>query len=183
VIPASLDLLLSSKTSQIGDRFTASIAKPIKGLDGSVLIPTGTKLEGVVTNVDQSQLESSLVPGTTKLEFRFTRMVLPNGATAPINVTLDSIKAAEQKGKAKADSSDTGESKPTAGLQEIGTRGVNIEASGSAADSPLKGLSVSAAPGGGTVQATEASLVDLPPQTVLMLRVQHNTMVPASGLR
>jgi hypothetical protein len=60
---------------------------------------------------------------------------------------------------------------------------VNIEASGSAADSPLKGLSVSAAPGGGTVQATEASLVDLPPQTVLMLRVQHNTMVPASGLR
>jgi hypothetical protein len=178
-IVASLDLLLSSKTSQIGDRFTASIVKPVKALDGTVLIPSGTKLEGVVTNVDQSHLESSLVPGDSRVEFRFNRMVLPNGAAAPINLTLDSVKASDQKGQ-RDPNQDAGEaSKTGSSLAEAAPR----EDQAAASVAQVTGMSVGAMPGGGYVLATEAGVVDLPPQTQLVLRVQHNTMVPASGLR
>jgi hypothetical protein len=178
-IVASLDLLLSSKTSQIGDHFTASIVKPVKALDGTVLIPSGTKLEGVVTNVDQSQLESSLVPGDSRVEFRFNRMVLPNGAAAPINLTLDSVKASDQKAQ-RDPNQDAGEgSKTGSSLAEAAPRDDQAAASVAQAN----GVSVGAMPGGGYVLASEAGVVDLPPQTQLVLRVQHNTMVPASGLR
>jgi hypothetical protein len=182
-ISASLDLPLSSRSSQIGDRFTASIVQPVKALDGTVLVPPGTKLEGVVTNVDQTQLESSLVPGDAKVEFRFVRMVLPNGATAPVSLTLDSIKAAEDKSKTKLSGDASSSDNTTPDLEPTGAIGASTEATGSAADSPLQGLSVGASLGGGSVMATETNSVALPPQTVLILRLQHNTMVPASGIR
>ena len=183
LITASLDLLLSSKTSQIGDHFTASILKPVKAVDGSVLVPSGTKLEGVVTNVNQSQLESSLVPGDSRVEFRLNRMVLPNGATAPVNVTLDSVKLAPAKADTTpgaAGSEDSNESTGSTGLKQITGDGGGP---GGAPDDALEGVSVGASAGGGYVMATQAGVVDLPPQTQLVLRVQHNTMVPASGLR
>jgi hypothetical protein len=180
LITASLDLLLSSKTSQIGDHFTASILKPVKALDGSVLIPSGTKLEGVVTNVNQSQLESSLVPGDSRVEFRLNRMVLPNGATAAVNLTLDSVKVAPAKADSSPNPAESEDGNNSAGLKQITGDG---GAPGGGSGDALEGVSVGASAGGGYVLATQAGVVDLPPQTQLVLRVQHNTMVPASGLR
>jgi hypothetical protein len=180
LVRASLDLLLTSKSSQAGDKFTATVSQPVRGYDGSSLIPTGTKIEGAVTRVEQSQLESSLVGGACKLEFRFDRMVLPNGATTPVNLTLVSVKAPESKVRPRRDhSADQREDQnsPDAQPQSIGMT------SGSADDGAMKGVSVTSSPGGGYVTTTDATMVSLPPQTTVVLRFQHSTMVPSSALR
>jgi len=179
LVRATLDLLLTSKSSQAGDKFTATVSQPVRGYDGSSLVPTGTKLEGVVTRVEQSQLESSLVGGACKIEFRFDRMVMPNGATTPVNLTLVSIKAPENKVRPRAGSSDEN-AKPES--QNAPTQDPTT-GSGEPPDSAMKGLSVTSSPGGGYVTATDASMVNLVQQSTVVLRFQHSTMVPSSAMR
>lgn len=53
-IAVRMDETLSTNGSQPGQPFTATIADPIVGLDGTVLIPSGAKVRGRVTAVDKS---------------------------------------------------------------------------------------------------------------------------------
>lgn len=53
-IAVRMDETLSTKDSQPGQPFTATIADPIVGLDGTVLIPSGAKVRGRVTAVEKS---------------------------------------------------------------------------------------------------------------------------------
>ncbi len=182
LVNATLDLLLTSKSSQAGDKFTATVSQPVRGYDGSSLIPAGTKLEGMVTRVEQSQLESSLVGGACKIEFRFDRMVLPNGASTPVNLSLVSIKAPESKIKPTRNSSADDDSARSES-QNSATSSDPQGASESPSDRSMKGLSVTSAPGGGYVTATDARMASLPPQTTVVLRFQHSTMAPSSAMR
>src|SRR4051794_10953622 len=55
-IKAVLDTPLSTKTSKVGDRFTATVAQDVKGVNGSVGIPAGSKIEGEVSEVEQGKM-------------------------------------------------------------------------------------------------------------------------------
>lgn len=49
-----LNETLSTETNQPGDGFTATVSEPIYAADGSLLIPSGARIRGRVTSVDQS---------------------------------------------------------------------------------------------------------------------------------
>src|SRR5262249_40200518 len=53
-IRATLDTPLSTKTSKPGDRFTATIAEPARGING-VVIPAGARVEGEVAEAEDSK--------------------------------------------------------------------------------------------------------------------------------
>ena len=73
-IKAALDTPLSSKTSKVGDRFTATVAQDVNGVNGSVGIPAGSKIEGEVSEVEQGKALPQL-RGKGRLNLRFTDLV------------------------------------------------------------------------------------------------------------
>src|SRR5256714_7170892 len=54
-IRATLDTPLSTKTSKPGDRFTATINQPVQGNSGSVVIPSGSRVEGEVGESEEAK--------------------------------------------------------------------------------------------------------------------------------
>src|SRR5436190_1945378 len=54
-IRATLEQRLSTETSKVGDRFTATIAEPVRSADGNVVIPQGAKVQGEITEVEQGK--------------------------------------------------------------------------------------------------------------------------------
>src|SRR3954468_23779884 len=89
-IKAVLDTPLSTKTSKVGDRFTATVAQDVKGVNGSVGIPAGSKIEGEVSEVEQGKMLPQL-RGKGRLNLRFTDISLPDGTRAPIFLTLKNV--------------------------------------------------------------------------------------------
>ena len=81
-----LDRSLSSRTSRVGDRFTASVTSPVS-VDGNTVIPAGSIIEGRVTEVTPAKRMSK--SGTIGLDF--DEIVLPNGFRARLvgNLTSD----------------------------------------------------------------------------------------------
>jgi len=96
-IKAALDTPLSSKTSKVGDRFTATVAQDVNGVTGSVGIPAGSKIEGEVSEVEQGKALPQL-RGKGRLNLRFTDLVFPNGTRTPVFMTLKNV--ADTSGKA-----------------------------------------------------------------------------------
>lgn len=178
---ATLDEELSSKTSQPGDGFTATLAEPLRNQQGNVLIPAGVKLHGVVQNAESGKVLPSL-RGKGKLSLRFTEVQLPNGQEIPLEASLLSI--SQNKGKASA--SQEGEitggvsGKDTAKDVGIGA-GVGTVA-GLIFGSALKGLAIGAIAGGGYVLANAGKDVTIPANTVLQLRVDQYVTLPVSAI-
>lgn len=82
VVPVKLDVPLSSKTSQPGDKFTATV---VNGSEDAGL-PDGTTVEGVVREAQPSENNK---PGVLDVDFR--RMVFPNGTTRTVDATIYSL--------------------------------------------------------------------------------------------
>jgi hypothetical protein len=80
VIPATLNVSLNSDDNVRGDRFSADVRGGARGL------PSGTRIEGVV---DRAVPKSGNRPGY--LNLRFTRLLLPNGQSYPIQATFVTI--------------------------------------------------------------------------------------------
>ncbi|HWM92565.1 MAG TPA: hypothetical protein VN493_17505 [Thermoanaerobaculia bacterium] len=74
---------LSSQTSEPGEIFRARIASNV-GSDGSVGIPAGSEVVGVVTEA----VPLGKVGGRAKLALKFTDLILPSGKTVPIQASL-----------------------------------------------------------------------------------------------
>jgi hypothetical protein len=81
VLPVRLNTPLSSKDSQPGDTFTATL-RPDSGL-GAYGLPRGTRVEGVVRD---ARPEHDRRPGVLDLDFR--RVLLPDGESYPIEGSL-----------------------------------------------------------------------------------------------
>lgn len=163
---AALDTPLSSKTSRPGDRFTATVADPVRGTNGAVIVPAGSRVEGEVTDAEQSEAVPAL-HGKPQLSLRFRDIVLPGGQTVGVTATLVSVNSTTSKSNRKA-----GE-----GQIQSGTEGKGAEmgaGAGSVPDlifgSPLKGLAIGTLAGGGYVLATKGKGVELPAQTGLVIR-------------
>lgn len=173
-IHAALDTPLSSKTSKPGDRFTATVSDPVRGGNGSVVIPTGSRIEGEVAESEEGKTLPAL-RGKGKLSLRFRDVLLPNGQTLPMTATLVSVNSTNGKGTKRADEE---------GQVESGTQGKDVAkdvgigagigtVAGLIFGGPLKGLAVGALAGGGYVLATKGKDVELPAQTGLVIRLDQ----------
>lgn len=166
-IRAALDTPLSSKTSKVGDRFTATIEAPVKDSSGNIVIPVGSKLNGQIEPADE-KIEGA-IKDMGHIDLRFTDIQLPDGTDVPISAALISVH------NNHADSSKmvtAHESQP--GSSAIGANTGGIRALGR----PIKGVAVGNLAGGGYVLATTSKQVGLPAESVLRLRIDRNTTLP-----
>ncbi|HEV8524229.1 MAG TPA: fibronectin type III domain-containing protein [Terriglobales bacterium] len=174
-IRAALETALSTKTSQVGDRFTALVTEPVRAVDGSVAIPAGSRINGEVTEAETGKTLPQL-RGRGKLQLRFREVILPNGATVPLTATLGSVneKATGEEGQVESGTKGSTAAKGVGIGAAIGTVG------GLIFGSALKGLVIGAIAGGGYVLATKGKDVELPAQTGITLRLDHSLIVPAT---
>jgi hypothetical protein len=173
-IRAALDTPLSTKTSKPGDRFTATVAEPVRGSNGSTVIPAGARVEGEVAEMEEAKALPAL-RDKPNLSLRFRDVVLPTGQTLPLTATLISVNNMNGKNTKKADDEAQMQSgsrnRDIAGNAGIGT------ASGSAVGpvfgGPLKGLAIGMLSGGGYVLSTKGKEVHLPAQTGMVIRLDQ----------
>jgi peptidoglycan hydrolase-like protein with peptidoglycan-binding domain len=92
VIPLRMDTYLSSDTSRVGDRFTATVFRPVV-IDRRVIIPSGSKVEGHVTGAERAERGSRA--GTVAVGF--DRLLFPNGHSMPIDGTLTTLDDAARR--------------------------------------------------------------------------------------
>lgn len=180
-IRATLDTPLSTRTSRAGDRFTATITEPAHGGGGSVVIPTGARIEGEVADAEEGKAMAAALRGKGKLSLRFRDIVLPAGQTLPLSATLISVNDTNGRNTKKADEE---------GQLRSGTRNKDVvkdmgagagigTPAGLVFGGPLKGLAIGALAGGGYVLATKSKEVNLPAQTGMVIRLDQP--VSASG--
>jgi hypothetical protein len=183
-IKAALDTPLSSKTSKVGDRFTATVAQDVPGVNGSVGIPAGSKIEGEVSEVEQGKALPQL-RGKGRLNLRFTDLVFPNGTRSPIFLTLKNVTDTSGKQNAKTSTSSEGEvSSRTSGGTAAKNVGIGAgigTVAGLIFGHAIRGLAIGAIAGGGYVLATQGKDVEMPAKAGLVLNADSPINVPASG--
>lgn len=162
-IRATLDTPLSTKTSKVGDRFTATVSAPVRDSIGNIIVPVGSKLNGQISESTNQNLNSA-IKDMGHLDLRFTDIQLPNGTDVPLSATLISVH--NTKPATRADSPNQSSA--------IGTNAGLAGAFGP----PLKGLAVGTQAGGGYILATSGKQVNLPAECGLRLRVDRNTPLP-----
>ncbi len=88
VIPVKLDEDLSSKNTDRGERFTATVKDTGENAD----LPYGTRIEGIVREATPSRNGQ---PGVLDVDFR--RIIFPGGETQTLNASLISLDARSVK--------------------------------------------------------------------------------------
>jgi peptidoglycan hydrolase-like protein with peptidoglycan-binding domain len=86
VVPLRMDTALSSNSSRVGDRFTATVFRSVL-VDGRAVPLDGAKVEGRVTGIGPAERGR----GRGIIAVAFDRMVLSNGAAIPIDATLTTL--------------------------------------------------------------------------------------------
>ncbi len=179
---AVLDTPLSTKTSNVGDRFTATVNDPVMGNDGSTAIPAGSKISGEVVQAEQGKMLPAL-RGKGSLNLRFDQVMLPSGKSFPLRATLQSV--TDTKGKqtnsANSEGQVQGGMKGTTTAKDVGIGAGVGTLAGLIFGSALKGLAVGAIAGGGYVLATQGKDVNLPAQSGLILKLDEPLTVSSSG--
>lgn len=82
-LTTTLDQTLGTKASKAGDMFSATVSNTIYASDGSVVVPSGAKIEGRVTALDDS--DNATEPALIRLAFDRIRM---NGTSYPFSATI-----------------------------------------------------------------------------------------------
>jgi hypothetical protein len=164
-IRANLDTPLSTRTSKIGDRFTATVTAPVQDAAGNIIVPMGSKVNGQITEPSNEKLASA-IKGMGHLNLRFTNIQLANGTDIPINATLLSVHRASMR--------TPGEANPQTASNAIGANTALSRAFGP----PMKGVAVGNFTGGGYVLSTTGKQIDLPADCGLRLRVDRETPLP-----
>ena len=82
-LTASLDQTLGTKVSKAGDFFSATTTSALYASDGSVVVPSGAKIEGHVTALDDS--DNATEPALIRLAFDRIRF---NGTTYPFAASI-----------------------------------------------------------------------------------------------
>lgn len=86
-VRARMNSTISSRTAQVGTRFTANTIEPVYSTTGVVVIPEGSELVGRVDAVTRARKGGK--PGT--IDVSFTQVRLPNGTTRRINGSLTDL--------------------------------------------------------------------------------------------
>jgi hypothetical protein len=177
-IDATLDNELSTKTSQPGDRFTATLSAPVRDSDDAIVLPVGTHINGQVTESEEGKNLPQL-RGRGKLNLRFESVTLPSGRSFPISATLLTVH--QSGGNGSVNSEGEVQSGTSAGTA---AKGVGVGAgigtiAGFILGGPLRGLAIGALAGGGYILATKGKDVELPAGTGLHIRLDQNLSLPA----
>jgi len=159
-IAVRLEETLSSRTAEVGDRFTATAAAPVLD-DDVVAIEAGSLFSGRVELVDQA---SGRTDRTAKLLLAVNE-VEREGRTHSITATV--VRASERL--------ETGVGSEA---KKIGI-GAGLGTVLGAVLGGKKGAAIGAAVGGGgSILATEGNEVELPRGTILYLRVDRDLTLP-----
>jgi hypothetical protein len=177
-IRATLDTPLSTKTSHVGDRFTATVTQPVNGSGGAVAIPAGAKIQGEVTEAEQGKILPA-VRGKGKLNLRFHDISLPNGETVPLEATLTSLRSTKNNAKAGDEGEVTSGRTTGQTAKDVGIGAGAGTLAGLLFGHVLRGLAIGAVAGGGYVLATNGKDVELPADTGLVLKTDRNISIPA----
>jgi Purple acid Phosphatase, N-terminal domain len=181
-LDATLDSELSTKTSQPGQRFTATLSDPVRDADDNIMLPVGTHINGQVTESEEGKTLPQL-RGRGKLNMRFESVTLPSGRSFPISATLLTVR--QSGGNGSVNSEGEVQSGTSAGTA---AKGVGVGAgigtiAGFILGGPLKGLAIGALAGGGYILATKGKDVELPAGTGLHIRLDQNLMLPVANPR
>ncbi|HEX8924752.1 MAG TPA: glycine zipper family protein [Terriglobales bacterium] len=185
-IRASLDRVISSKSSQAGDEFTATIMEPVMNPDGQILVHSGAKIHGRIAGIERGKLFGSLRNASARLNLRFTDIVLENSVPLPVEASLVGINESSTKSKARSNeegdiSSSGGNGKET--IRDIGVGAGAGTLAGLLFGSAWKGAIIGALAGGGYVLANQGRDVELPANTGLRIRLDKYLTVPEYALR
>ncbi len=89
-IPIQLRQPVSTKDAKPGDQIYAQTTFPVV-LNGSMAIPAGTWVQGVVDNVKRA----GRIKGTAELQFHLTTLIYANGYTLDIAAAIDHVPGSE----------------------------------------------------------------------------------------
>lgn len=146
---------LSSRTSQVGDTFKTRLSHAVMAEDGSILVPAGSELYGVV--VESRPLRR--VGGQAALGFEIQRLALPSGDSLEIRASFLELGKNQKKDKAKI-----------AGAAVVGAILGSLVGDDEAA---LAGAALGAAAGTAAVLESKGRDIELPEGTVLELELQE----------
>jgi hypothetical protein len=93
VLNVTLDQAVGTKTSKVGDTFTATVAEPVVASNGQTVVPAGTKIYGKVTGLKDSDNASE----TAAIRLDFERINI-NGQDHPFeaNITATNLQTTGQ---------------------------------------------------------------------------------------
>ena len=154
-----LEQALSSRTARVEDRFEATAARPVY-VDGRVVIPDGSRVQGTVTEVQRAQRPAR----GGKLNLSFDRLLLDDGTTVDLRARL--VQVREDLG-----SGDTAK-QGAIGAAIGGILGKVLGGTKGAILGVLVG-------GAGGAISSSGDDVELPAGTVFTLQVDRATTVPA----
>jgi hypothetical protein len=159
VLTVRLDSAVGSKSSEAGDRFTASVAEPVE-VNGAVVIPKGAEASGVV----HEAVPAGRIKGGSKLRISLDRVTI---AGKRYNIESTSV---EQAGK--------GRGKRTAAM---GGGGAAVGALIGGLTGGGKGAAIGALVGGGAGTAGAAYTgnrdIELPAETALSFKLTEAVQV------
>ncbi len=159
-IDARLERGLNSGTAKVEDRFDATTMVDLQE-NGRTVVPAGSVLRGVITSVEPATRTNR----TGKLTVSFDQVTI-NGRSYPLRGTVTQALQSEGiKGEAGRIGAGAGVGAIIGGILG-GVKGA------------LAGILIG---GGGTVAATEGKDVDLPPGTVLRVRLDSPLNIPSSA--
>ncbi|MFL6438205.1 MAG: fibronectin type III domain-containing protein [Terriglobales bacterium] len=171
-IDLSLETALSTKTSSPGQRFTAVVTQPVRDLNDHVVIPTGARIGGQVTESEEGKTLPT-VRGRGKLNMRFESVMLPNGNNIPISATLLSVNQSGGNGSVNPEGEVQSDTHATTAATGAGVGAGIGTIAGLIFGGPLKGLVIGAIAGGGYILATKGKDVELPQNTGLKIRLDQ----------
>jgi len=82
-VSVRLEQPLSSRTARLEDRFEATVARPVY-LDGRIVIPDGSRVQGTVTEVQRAQRPAR----GGRLNLSFDRLLLDDGSTVDLTARI-----------------------------------------------------------------------------------------------
>ena len=181
---ATLDTPLSSKTSQSGQPFTATLTQALRNNHSDVLVPAGAKVHGVVQSVESGKILASL-RGKGQITLRFTEVSLADGYTLPLAASLLSVnegKSGKNNAATNSEGQINGKTSGTAAAKDVGIGAGLGTLAGAIFGGALKGLAIGAIAGGGYVLANAGKDVELPADTGLRIRLDQNLTLPANAV-
>jgi hypothetical protein len=182
-IDASLESALSTKTSLPGQRFTALVTQPVRDANDQIVIPTGARIGGQVTESEEGKNLPS-VRGRGKLNLRFENVTLPNGKNIPISATLVSVNQNGGNGSVNSEGEVQSETKGSTAAKGAAVGAGIGTIAGLIFGGPFKGLAIGAIAGGGYILATKGKDVELPQNTEFKIRLdQPISLTQFSGAR
>jgi hypothetical protein len=154
-----LEQPLSSRTARVEDRFEATAARPVY-VDGRVVIPDGSRVQGTVTEVQRAQRPAR----GGKLNLSFDRLLLDDGTTVDLRARLVQVREDIGSGDTAKQGAIGAAIGGILGKVLGGTKGA------------ILGVLVGGAGGAITSSGDD---VELPEGTVFTLQVDRATTVPA----